>query len=117
MTEVRNTAVADVTYRFADNFSMRGELQYLYSAESEKDWCAALVEANFTSGWSVFAKDMYNHGSSRIHYYQAGAGYSRGHYRVSASFGRNREGMVCSGGVCRWQPGFTGGSLSISIVF
>lgn len=117
MTEVRNTAVADVTYRLSDSFSMRGELQYLYSAESEKDWCAALVEANFMPGWSVFAKDMYNHGSSKIHYYQAGAGYSRDRYRVSASFGRNREGMVCSGGVCRWQPGFTGGSLSISIVF
>ena len=117
MTEVRNTAVADVAYRFTDSFSMRVELQYLYSAESEKDWCAALVEANLTSGWSVFAKDMYNHGSSKVHYYQAGAGYSRGRYRVSASFGRNRKGMVCSGGVCRWQPGFTGGSISISIVF
>lgn len=117
MTEVRNTAVADVTYRFTDSFSMRGELQYLYSAEGEKNWCAGLLEANLTSGWSVFAKDMYNHGSSKIHYYQAGLGYSQGHYRVSASFGRNREGMVCSGGVCRWQPGFTGGSLSLSIIF
>lgn len=117
MTEVRNTAVADVTYRFSDRFSMRGELQYLYSAEAEKDWCAALLETYFTKGWSLFAKDMYNHGSSKIHYYQVGAGYSRGHYRISASFGKNREGMICSGGVCRWQPGFSGGSLSISIVF
>lgn len=117
MTEVRNTAVVEATYRFTDDFSMRGELQYLYSAESTKDWCAALVETNLTSGWSFFAKDMFNHGSSKIHYYQAGMGYGKNHYRVSASFGRNREGMVCSGGVCRWQPGFTGGSLSISIVF
>ena len=117
MTEVRNTAVVEATYRFTDDFSMRGELQYLYSAESTKDWCAALVETNLASGWSFFAKDMFNHGSSKIHYYQAGMGYGKNHYRISASFGRNREGMVCSGGVCRWQPGFTGGSLSISIVF
>lgn len=117
MTEVRNTAVVEATYRFTDDFSMRGELQYLYSAESAKDWCAALLEANLTSGWSIFAKDMYNHGSSKIHYYQAGGSYSRNHFRISASYGRNREGMVCSGGVCRWQPGFTGGNLSISIVF
>ena len=117
MTEVRNTAVVEATYRFTDDFSMRGELQYLYSAESTKDWCAALVETNLASGWSFFAKDMFNHGSSKIHYYQAGMGYGKNHYRISASFGRNREGMVCSGGVCRWQPGFTGGNLSISIVF
>lgn len=117
MTEVRNAAVVEATYRFTDDFSMRGELQYLYSAESTKDWCAALLEANLTSGWSIFAKDMYNHGSSKIHYYQAGGSYSRNHFRISASYGRNREGMVCSGGVCRWQPGFTGGNLSISIVF
>lgn len=117
MTEVRNTFVADATYRITDDFSMRGEIQYLYSAESAKDWCAALLEANLTSGWSIFAKDMYNHGSSKIHYYQAGGSYSRNHFRISASYGRNREGMVCSGGVCRWQPGFTGGNLSISIVF
>lgn len=117
MTEVRNTAVVEATYRFTDDFSMRGELQYLYSAESTKDWCAALVETNLVSGWSFFAKDMFNHGSSKIHYYQAGMGYGKNHYRISASFGRNREGMVCSGGVCRWQPGFTGGNLSISIVF
>lgn len=117
MTEVRNAAVVEATYRFTDDFSMRGELQYLYSAESTKDWCAALVETNLASGWSFFAKDMFNHGSSKIHYYQAGMGYGKNHYRISASFGRNREGMVCSGGVCRWQPGFTGGNLSISIVF
>ncbi len=117
MTQVRNTAVADLSWRASERFSMRGELQYLYSAEGEKDWCAALLEASLTSGWSFFAKDMYNHGSSGIHYWQGGLSYSKGHYRIGAAFGRNREGMVCSGGVCRWQPGFTGGNLSLSIIF
>ncbi|MFI3286147.1 MAG: DUF6029 family protein [Rikenellaceae bacterium] len=116
-TEAQNIFVADVTYSFNHKFSLRGELQYLYSEELTKDWIGALLEANFAPKWSLFASDMYNHGESQLHYYSVGAAYTYSMFRVAASYGRNREGMVCSGGVCRWQPAYTGGNLQVSILF
>ncbi len=116
-TEAQNVFVADATYSFTNKFSLRAELQYLYSEELTKDWMGALLEANFAPKWSFFVSDMYNHGDSRLHYYSAGAAYTYSFYRVAASYGRNREGMVCSGGVCRWQPAYTGGNLQLSILF
>ncbi len=116
-TEAQNVFVADVTYAFSNKFSLRTELQYLYSEELTKDWMGALLEANFAPKWSIFASDMYNHGDSKLHYYSAGAAYTYSKIRVAASYGRNREGMVCSGGVCRWQPAYTGGNLQLSLLF
>ncbi len=116
-TEAQNVFVFDATYRFSNKFSLHSELQYLYSEELSKDWMAALVEANFAPKWSVFVSDMYNHGDSKLHYYSVGAAYTYSMYRIAASYGRNREGMVCSGGVCRWQPAYTGGNLQLSILF
>ncbi|MFI3332337.1 MAG: DUF6029 family protein [Rikenellaceae bacterium] len=116
-TEAQNVFVADVTYSFSNKFSLRGELQYLYSEELTKDWMGALLEANFAPKWSIFASDMYNHGDSKLHYYSVGAAYTYSMFRIAASYGRNREGMVCSGGVCRWQPAYTGGNLQVSILF
>ncbi len=116
-TEAQNVAVLDATYNFTRKFSLRGELQYLYSEELTKDWMAGLIEANFAPRWSIFASDMYNHGDSKLHYYSVGAAYTYSAIRVAASYGRNREGMVCSGGVCRWQPAYTGGNIQLSLLF
>ncbi len=116
-TQAQNIAVLDATYAFSRSFSLHTELQYLYSEELTRDWMAALVEANFAPRWSVFVSDMYNHGDTKVHYYSVGAAYTHSAVRVAASYGRNREGMVCSGGVCRWQPAYTGGNLQVSWLF
>ena len=61
--------------------------------------------------WSLSASDMYNHGSTKVHYYNVGVSYSWNALNIALNAGRTREGMVCSGGVCRWQPAFKGVSL------
>ena len=116
-TVAQNVFVADFLYNMNSSLSLRGELQYLYSKEMQKDWMAGLLEISFAPSWSVYVSDMYNHGSTGIHYYDFGASYSRGTFRLAAGFGRHREGMVCSGGVCRYQPAFTGGSLQLTYRF
>lgn len=116
-TQAQNVFVGDVTYKFNTKFSLRGELQYLYSEELSKDWMAMLLEANFAPRWSIFASDMLNHGDTGVHYYSVGTAYTYSKLRVSASYGRNRDGYVCSGGVCRWQPAYTGGNLQLSLLF
>lgn len=117
LTEAQNVFVADVTYKIKPKISLRAELQYLYSEELKKDWMAALLELNFAPKWSVFVSDMYNHGDTKLHYYSAGASFTYSGLRAAITYGRNREGMVCSGGVCRYQPAYTGGNLSLTYLF
>lgn len=116
-TDAQNVFVVDALYKFSPSVSLRTELQYLYSEELDKDWMAGLLELNVAPHWSFFASDMYNHGSTKVHYYSGGISYSNSLLRVAGSYGRNREGMVCSGGVCRWQPAYTGGNIQLSIFF
>ena len=37
--------------------------------------------------------------------------------RIALSYGRQREGLLCVGGVCRYVPAATGASISISTSF
>ena len=115
-TTVNNVFVADVLYKFSPRNSVRVELQYLYSKENT-DWWAALAEVNFAPRWSLFVGDMYNHGGERVHYYNGGASFTASRTRVAVGYGRNRAGYVCSGGVCRYMPAYTGANFSITTSF
>ena len=116
-TVAQNVFVLDGVYRTRGALSLRFQAQYLYSQELTKDWMAALLELSSTAGWSVHVKDMYNHGSTGEHYYEAGASWTRDAFKLDLSYGHQRAGLVCSGGVCRWQPEFTGGLLRLKYQF
>ena len=116
-TNAQNVFVLDGVYKFQGKLSLRAQAQYLYSEELTRDWMAALVELSSTTGWSVHVQDMYNHGSTREHYYDVGVSWTRGGFKADVSYGHQRAGMICSGGVCRWQPEYTGGLLRLSYTF
>jgi hypothetical protein len=118
-TAVANVFVADMLYKFTPKLSTRLELQYLlsYEASNGYDWMAALFEVNLAPKWSVFVSDMYNHGMEKVHYYNVGASYTASRTRVAIGWGRTREGLICSGGVCRMMPAYTGGNLTITTSF
>lgn len=116
-TNAQNVFVLDGTYKFSSDFTVRGELQYLYSQELTKDWMAALLEFGIAQDWSVSLSDMYNHGSTKEHYWSINAAYSGPGFRIMAGYGHNREGMVCSGGVCRYQPEYKGAFLKLQWFF
>ena len=112
-----HTVVADMLYKWTSKFSTRLELQYLATNGYQKDWMAAQLEVSFAPHWSVFVSDMYNHGGSKMHYYNAGASYSYRWIRVAAGYGRYRAGFICSGGVCRQIPAYTGANLTLTASF
>ena len=109
--------VADLLYKFTSSFSTRLELQYLATKNDRKDWMAGLLEVNFAPHWSVFASDMFNHGDTKRHYYNAGVSYAMNHLRIAAGYGRYRAGFICSGGVCRAIPAYTGANLTLTASF
>ena len=116
-TNAQNVFVFEGLYKFSTACSLRWELQYLYSQELTKDWMAALVELGLAPHWSFTLSDMYNHGSTGDHYWSANVSYSRNSFKILAGYGRNRAGMVCSGGVCRYQPEYKGASLRAQWTF
>ena len=130
--------VGDVTYKFNKKHSMRAELQYLASNDYEGDWVAATVEYNLAPKFSFYISDMwncepmgdeysaygnffydenYNGKNYLLHYYQVGASFTHKSFRAQLSYGRNRAGYVCSGGVCRFQPAYTGVNLTMTLSF
>ncbi len=118
-TYVSDIFVADITYKFDKKKSLRVEAQYLLSGDYEGDWAAALVEFNVAPSWSVYASDMYNLGNEtdKMHYYNAGVSWTHSRTRLQLSYGRNRAGYVCSGGVCRFSPAYTGFNLVLTSSF
>ena len=118
--------VGDVTHKFNRKMALRFELQYLLSGDdksewdgkhSEGDWVAGLVEFSLAPHWSFYVQDMYNIGQSKMHYYNGGFSYTYSRTRVQLSYGRNRAGYICSGGVCRYSPAFTGVNLVLTSSF
>lgn len=116
-TYVSNIFVFDGQYKFDRTKSLRAEVQYLYSQDYEKDWIAGLVEFNLAPRWSFSLSDMYNMGSTKVHYYNGSVSYTRKRTRLQLSYGRNRAGFICSGGVCRYTPAYTGANLTLTTSF
>ena len=113
----QNIIVADMLYKWTPTFSTKLELQYLQTRQDKRDWMAALLEVNFAPHWSVYASDMINHGSTQLHYYNAGVSYTKSRTRVALGYGRYKAGYICSGGVCRTIPAYTGASFTITTSF
>ncbi|MBR9914734.1 MAG: hypothetical protein GYB32_07895 [Algicola sp.] len=124
--EVNATAlVGEVTRKFNKGKSLRMELSHLFSndefSERAKNWAGGTLEYNFNSRLSVYATDIWNYGNPdedlQIHYYTFGGSYTKGATRIMGSYGRQRGGLVCVGGICRFVPQNTGFSLSVSTSF
>ena len=60
---------------------------------------------------------MFNANMSSKLGYNAGVSYSKGRTRVALGYGRYKDGFICSGGVCRIIPQYTGANFSITTSF
>ncbi len=109
--------VADMLYKFKKGKALRTEIQYLSTKQDMKDWIAGSLEYSIGSRWSFFVLDMYNSGKTDIHYINFGGSYVKNATRFSVSYGRQKEGLLCVGGVCRMVPAASGLSFSLSKSF
>ena len=118
---IANVVVGDFLYKFNTNNSVRFELQHLQTKRDRKNWAAALVEYNLNQKWNFYVGDNYNYGNDdkdqRFHYYMVGGSYAKESTRVSLNYGRQRGGLICVGGVCRYVPENTGFTLSLVKTF
>jgi len=116
-----NTVVVENTLKVGKYNSFRWELQHQWADGGFKNWAALQVEFNLKSQWSFFAIDLYNYGNDvankKIHYYNVGLAYKQGAARLQASYGRQRGGLICVGGVCRFVPESAGLNLAVNLAF
>lgn len=116
-----NIGVVEMTYKFSSNHALRWELQGLWSERDKGDWAALLLEYTISPHWFFSVSDQYNYGNpdedKRLNYYTGSFGYTHETTRIAITYGRQREGIVCVGGVCRAVPASSGFYLTISSNF
>lgn len=109
--------LANILYKYAPRKSVRLELQHLYTAEDKGNWAAAVNEWTFAPKWSVYVSDLYNYGKTDTHYYNVGGSVMSNATRFSLAYGRQRAGLFCVGGVCRYVPAASGLTATLTVTF
>jgi hypothetical protein len=115
-----NIVGAEATYKFNSRKSIKIQGEHMWADSDKRNWAASIVEFNFNSKISVYGSDMYNYGNlegNNNHYYNVGSAFRKNSTRVALSYGRQRGGLVCVGGVCRYVPESSGISLSFNTTF
>lgn len=123
--------VVEVGYKIGKKHNLRAELQSLTTqriaengvrkAQDKGDWATVVLEYTISPGWFFGIMDQYNYGNHnkdlRLHYLIGSVGWIRDATRLTASYGRQRAGLFCVGGVCRFVPASNGLTLSFTQSF
>ena len=100
------------------NRNNRFVVQHLWSKEDRKDWLGFVYELAVSNNVNLFVSDIWNYGNDNdIHYYNLGGSFSKGATRLGFNYGRQRGGLICVGGVCRFVPESNGFNLNLSHSF
>lgn len=131
------TAFSEFDYRINRKTSLRFELQYMNVGEDEKaeakqdygDWLFGLIEWSVAPHFTFTLSDMYNVGPGknapvrsngeryRLHYPRFDVFYTLNASRFSLSYVKQVEGVVCTGGICRLEPAFSGVKFTMNSTF
>ncbi len=114
---------AELTYKITDKRSIRTEIQYLNTAQDRGSWAFVLIEYSIAPHYSFTISDMYNvvqstiHPEPQAHYYNLFASYTYETTRFTIAYVKQVDGINCSGGVCRYEPAFSGVKMGVTSSF
>lgn len=121
-----HVAIADLTWKINRKNVLRFEAEWMGSDSKYDpnvddkragDWIMGLVEYNFTSAWFVSISDQYAYNDGIGNYYNISVGYTHNATRLQIGYGKQREGIICIGGVCRQVPASNGLTFSLTTSF
>lgn len=121
-----HTVILENSYSISDNLAIRAELQHMLIPKKDQyrdmgNWGLALLELSVSPHWYFTVFDEWNYGNPikerRAHYFTGQFAYVKDAHRVSVGYGRQREGLLCVGGVCRVVPASNGFMLSVTSSF
>lgn len=115
------TPFADVTYRINDKRAIRFMFEYQDKKQDMGSMCFALLEYSIAPRWSFAVSDMYVFKPDykkyeTFHYPTVFTAYTKGPHRFTLAYVKQIAGINCTGGVCRYEPAFSGirGSITTS---
>ena len=128
------TPFAEITYRLNEKKSFRAEVQYMDTKQDYGSWAFALLEYDIAPKWSVSFSDMYNISRNKNsdnpysgdpnftteksnNYYNLYVAYTKAANRFSLAYVKQVDGINCAGGVCRYEPAFSGVKATITSSF
>ncbi len=114
--------ILETQYKINKKNTVRTELQHLLNKKDDGSWAMALVEYTVSPHWFFALIDQYNYENPRnslkeVHYVSTSIGYIQNATRIALSYGKQREGFLCVGGVCRQIPASNGFGVSITSTF
>jgi hypothetical protein len=113
--------ILDAAYKINSKNNIRVEIQNLYTKQDFGSWFTAIVEYTYSPNWFVAFIDQYNYGNTnpdyRFHFPLGTMGYNKGGTRIMLSYGRQKAGIFCVGGVCRQVPASNGLTLTLTNTF
>jgi hypothetical protein len=121
------TGYTDCLIRFGRKKSLRTEAQFMHTKEDFGSWLFILAEFSIAPHWTFEVSDMWNiipyedpggvQKNDPLHYPVAGVSYTVNAHRFSVRYVKQVEGVVCSGGICRLEPAFSGFRVQTSLSF
>ena len=81
------------------------------------DWVMGFVEWSIGKHWFLSASDQYAYNDGVGNYPSFTVGYTHGTTRLQVGYGKQREGLLCIGGVCRLVPASNGITFGMSTSF
>lgn len=119
-TVYANVGILDMTIKLKAKHYLRIETEALFSEQDMGNWAMLSAEYTVSPHWFFSATDQYNYknpNNQEAHYYNAAFGYKINATRLQFSYGRQRAGVVCIGGVCRAVPATNGFMFSLTSSF
>ncbi|MBK8054450.1 MAG: hypothetical protein IPK35_14585 [Saprospiraceae bacterium] len=116
----------DFLYKFSPSRSLRTEFQYMKTEQDFGSWLFGLAEYSIAPKWNFEISGMFNSKPKKenpkgeiekILYPTAGVVYLHDAQRYSLRYVKQVEGVVCSGGICRLEPAFSGFRFSMNTTF
>jgi len=116
-----NTGIADIIYKINDKNALHIEIAGIFTKQDLGNWAMLQVEYSVAPKWFFSVSDQYNYGNEdatkKIHYYNCAFAFAKGGNRLQIGYGKQRQGIMCVGGVCRNVPASNGFILSVSSSF
>ncbi|HNB80507.1 MAG TPA: DUF6029 family protein [Chitinophagaceae bacterium] len=117
------TPFVELTYKLSKKRSLRCDMQYMSTKQDYGSWAFLLLEYTISPNWSFAASDMYNiqpntaHVEKALHYPNLFIAYTKDANRFTVQYVKQVDGINCTGGVCRYEPAFSGFKLGITSSF
>lgn len=116
------TPFIEAIYSINDKKSLKFQGQYMETKQDYGSWLYAGIEYSVAPSWSFALNDMYNIKPAKSdtkgeHFYNMMVAYTKNAHRFSFAYVKQVEGINCTGGVCRFEPAFSGLRVGVTSSF